>query len=299
VVVAAEIEEPGGEYVRTAAWWGAPSTVGLPLRYRRGRPCVKMMRHPFRVYAQSGFLVTTRCARCFSVVAPPAPPPPWVARANEALRLQPAACLLGLLVAEGAALTSLTVLFRVLALPVPLDVVGAVALSRALRRARVPLNLAAAALLARAYPPLTMVRFPQMELSGSRLAARVAPPGSRQARALALLDGAVAGYGPAYVVAARCVMAPLSIAACIAAIRSDTAAPLLAAAREHVAWLLPAAADAVAGGDALAAGAAASAGHAALALIATSPMFPLFAMAGITVGRLVERSRRARGGAPR
>lgn len=246
--------------------------------------------------------------RCgFSALAGPAPPPPagppapaWVPRANEALRLQPAACLLGLLASEGVTMLSFSLLFRVLALPVPLDVVGAVALSRALRRARVPLNLAAAAALARLYPALTMVRFPQIELTGSRFAARFAPPGSAQARAIAALDGAVAGFGPAYMVAARCVMAPLSVAACLAAIRSDAAAPLLAAGRERLAWLFPAAADAAAaGGDALAAEAAALAGHTALALIVTSPMFPAFAMAGVAAGRWVEHSRRARGGAAR
>jgi hypothetical protein len=195
-------------------------------------------------------------------------------------------------------MTALSLLFRAAALPVPLDVVGAVALSRALRRARVPLNLAVAAGLTRAYPPLTMVRFPQMELSGSKFAARFAPPGSRQARAARFLDGAVAGFGPAYMVAARCVMAPLSAACCLAAIRSDSAAPLLAAAREHLAWLVPAAAEAAAAGG-LAAEASALAGHAALALIVSSPLFPAFAMAGVVAGRWVERSRISRGGAPR
>ena len=241
--------------------------------------------------------------RALSSTAQPAargpPAPAWVARTNEALRLQPAACLLGSMASEGATMLSLSFLFRVLALPVPLDVAGAVALSRALRRVRVPLNLAAAAALARLYPPLTMVRFPQIELAGSRLAGRFAPPGSAQARALSFLDGAVAGFGPAYMLAARCVMAPLSVGGCLAAIRSDTAAPLLAAARERLAWLFPAAADAAAGGDALAAEAAALAGHAALALVVTSPLFPAFAIAGVAVGGWVERSRIARGGEPR
>jgi hypothetical protein len=227
---------------------------------------------------------------------PPSPPPPplWVARANEALRLQPAACFMGLIASEAAAMASLGALYRTLELAVPLDVAAAIALSRALRRLRVPLNLVAAAGLARAYPPFALVRIPAIQLSGSRLAARFAPPGTAPGRALAALDGAVNGFGVAYMVGARCVTGPLSVAACLALLRSPSAAPALEAARGWLAWALPEGALAAPAAADAAADAAALAGHAALALLTTSPLFPAFALFGVACGRWVERSKQSR-----
>jgi hypothetical protein len=90
--------------------------------------------------------------------SPSSPPPPWVAVLNEALALHPletVAAYIGMDIASiGGAYLALTAL----SVDVPADFAVAFAASRLLRRVRLPVDLAVAGVLAKLYPPLTMVQ---------------------------------------------------------------------------------------------------------------------------------------------
>ena len=177
---------------------------------------------------------------------------------------------------------------------IPVELPLAFALSRLLRRLRLPLDVAVAAVLARAVPALTEVRIMEaMQLRASasppttalgrlldalQLRASAAPPTTALGRLLAGAGAMVNRYGLAYMVATRCVVGLASVGTIFAALRAGVD--------------VQGALSAVAGWDMLSAGAAgagAAAGKAAgcwaASVITAAPLLPFNLLVAAWLGR--------------
>jgi hypothetical protein len=172
--------------------------------------------------------------------------------------------------------------------------------SRLLRRVRLPLDLAVAGVLAKAFPSLTQVRISALLGSvggggGAAAAGSKVPASGRSGnwftRAAEASRAVVDGYGLAYLAATRCVVSLASVSSLYLAIRSGVDVP---AALDALFALFPG--GGAAGGGAAGAIAeskiAQAAGVWAVAAVTASPLLPLSVMGAAAVGHRVSEGSR-------
>jgi hypothetical protein len=228
--------------------------------------------------------------RALSVsAAPPSPPasPWWVAAINSSLAAQPLATFGSYALLDAASIAGVFSLYSALEAPIPVELPIAYGLSRLLRRVRLPVDLAAAALLARAVPALAEVKFTMALLPAAP------PPSSPLGHALAGVGGLVDKYGLAYLAASRCIVGVLSVSSLYLALRTGVDVQGgLAAALE--AWAPAQAKEWLSEAGAAAAGQAA--GCWAAAAITCAPLLPVNILLAAEVGRRVQLEALSRGG---
>ena len=212
---------------------------------------------------------------------PPQQPPWWVGAVNASVASQPLATLGAYTVLDAGGIAGLFALFSLAAVEVPVELALAYGVSRLLRRVRMPVDLAAAALLARAAPVLTEVRIMD---ALSRSAAGAPPPASALGRAMAGAGAVVNRYGLAYLVASRCV-GLASVGSLFACLRAGVDVQGALAALD--AW-----APAPTGLADAGAAAGKAAGWWAAAAVTSAPLLPANVLGAALVGRAVERYRR-------
>ena len=166
--------------------------------------------------------------------------------------------------------------------------------SRLLRRVRLPLDVAVAGVLAKAFPSLTQVRISALLGGGGggvAVGSQVAGGGNWFTRAAAASLAVVDGYGLAYLAATRCVVSLASVSSLYVAIRTGVDVP---AALDALFALFPggAAADGGAAGAIAESKIAQAAGVWAVAAVTASPLLPLSVMGAAAVGHRVSEGAR-------
>lgn len=167
--------------------------------------------------------------------------------------------------------------------------------SRLLRRVRLPLDVAVAGVLAKAFPSLRQVRISALLGGGGgggvAVGSQVAGGGNWFTRAAAASRAVVDGYGLAYLAATRCVVSLASVSSLYVAIRTGVDVP---AALDALFALFPggAAADGGAAGAIAESKIAQAAGVWAVAAVTASPLLPLSVMGAAAVGHRVSEGAR-------
>lgn len=151
-------------------------------------------------------LVFHRSSRFFSASNVPQTPP-WVLSMNEAISKQPVATVGSFAAIDALSIFAIYTLYSGAGLSVSADLAVAFGVSRLLRKVRLPVDLAAGALLARFLPSLAQVKLLPFFALGVQ---KGSPTGGIQ-KAMAGMTELVNRYGLAYMVASRCLVGPLSV----------------------------------------------------------------------------------------
>ncbi len=163
--------------------------------------------------------------------------------------------------------------YSAMGVSVSADLAVAFGLSRLLRKVRMPVDLAAGALLAQVVPSLAQVQvFPV----AAPAAAGKPPPSGTLGKALAGMQVLVNKYGLAYMVASRCCVGPLSVATIYACLLAGVDVQGALAALDSMSPVGPLS------------GAGNTAGVWAAAALTSAPLMPLTMGAAVTIGRIAQ-----------
>ena len=243
--------------------------------------------HSYQLHKQYApvFLTSLTSCRNFSSrlgggVSPVAPPPPpsgppppaWVKAFNRSFSQQPAVTLGSYAVLDALSIAGIFTLYSYMGVSVSADLAVAFGLSRLLRKVRMPVDLAAGALLAQVVPSLAQVQvFPV-----AAPAAGKPPPSGTMAKAIASMQVLVNKYGLAYMVASRCCVGPLSVATIYACLLAGVDVQGALAALDSMSPVGPLS------------GAGNTAGVWAAAALTSAPLMPLTMGAAVTIGRIAQ-----------
>lgn len=235
----------------------------------------------------------------------PANAPAWVRMLNDSMARYPAETVAAYIGLDIVSMVGMYQLLTALAVEIPADFAMAFAISRLLRRFKLPLDIAAAGVLSKIYPALTMVQPSKAiaavsgastapdgtapaslpPVAGDAAAAAPQPPKSFFRRAASALAIVIDRYGLAFLVSQRMVVGLASVGSIFVLIRSGV---------DVQGWLALHGGD-IFGSSSLAVGAAGKvAGTWAAAATLGAIFFPAVVLGSGWIGRVVGQMRAAK-----